>query len=315
MASYMLSRQLCATFQAEGLLLEDDPDSRRHRTPNVYDIFRLNYPELHELAVKKNVSFENLIKLREELFRKLVGEGVFLYNVTSKGPGTVALRCGSPRLNELLELIPWIRTVDVCGPSDSGKSHLACSLAFQSALAGTRVFFIDTDLSFCWREKFAEVFQCSRILSHLTVFPIFKLEKLIAFLEDFPRREHAQNSVLIIDSLDTILHADRGNYVRMTYKQKKFTKEAIAWQFFEALKCATSSTCSVGVFTRATVEENKHLEEVFCEANLKLELSKEEESSTVRVDIINRTCDRLVNAPTVITIEMDELIRQNCPPS
>lgn len=100
----------------------------------------------------------------------------------------------------------------------------------------------------------------------------------------------------------------------MNRKQRKYAKEFIVWQFFEAFKCATSSTFSVGVFTRPTAaEKDRHLSDVLCETNLQLELTKKEESSSMEVNITNRTCKRLANCPRVITIEMEELIRQNVP--
>lgn len=59
--SYLLSRQVCATFQVEGLLEDDedeaDPTKKRRQKMNVYDLFHLNYAELNVLAAKKKVPF------------------------------------------------------------------------------------------------------------------------------------------------------------------------------------------------------------------------------------------------------------------
>lgn len=134
-------------------------------------------------------------------------------------------------------------------------------------------------------------------------------------MDGFSRLENSHNSLLIIDSLSTILYPEKSDFAQMNRKQRKYAKELIVWQFFEAFKCATSSTFSVGVFTRPTAaEKDRHLSDVLCEANLQLELTKkEEESSTMEVNIINRTCKRLANCPRAVTIEMEELIRQNVP--
>lgn len=219
------------------------------------------------------------------------------------------------RLNDVLIQIPYLNTIDICGPSGSGKSQLVYSMALESAVSGKEVFFVDCDNSF-QKERLFDMLNNNKyclltdderhqVLSRIRVTHIFKFDKLIDYLNFIA--SHIKKGLIIIDSISYILHTQicvhRTKKDRLKKHQKRLS--AIFIQLREALKWLTAQTDSAAVLTRLSARELDLQWDNLLEADLSLELENEDDTGQIKVDLTNRTSTQLVSL-TNFTFEITD---------
>lgn len=219
------------------------------------------------------------------------------------------------RLNDVLVQIPYLNTIDICGPSGSGKSQLVYSMALESAVTGKEVFFVDCDNSFrkellfdLLSNKYSLLtdYERHQVLSRIRVAHIFKFDKLIDYLNLIG--SHIKNGLIIIDSISYILHTQICVHRTKRDMRRKHQKRlsAIFIQLREALKWLTAQTDSAAVLTRLSARELDLEWDILLEADLSLELKDEDDKGQVKVDLINRTSTQLASPSEFFTFEITD---------
>ena len=147
--------------------------------------------------------------------------------------------------------------------------------------------------------------QCKQKLSSIRLYHAFQFGGLLDVLESLAQSGDCRNSVIIIDSISTILLV--GKRIGKITDPKELHRRRLAnvAQFSAAIKSVSHQTDSIAVFTRLATSELRFNWDARLAPDLSVTLEKDETSRITKVNATNRTCD-IIGPIGDITFQIDD---------